>query len=74
MIRRISRDVKERGRSAADVMNQYAATVRPMHNEYVEPSKRAADIIVHSHHDGNHDVALNMIVDHLKCCVGLTLT
>lgn len=71
LIRRISRDVKERGRSAMEVMQQYEETVRPMHEEYVEPSKRAADIIVHSHHDGDPDVALNMIVNHLKCSIGL---
>lgn len=71
LIRRISRDVRERGRTADDVMKQYSATVRPMHNEFVEPSKQAADIIVHSHHDGDPDVALNMIVNHLKCVVGL---
>ena len=71
LIRRLARDVKERGRSADDVVRQYSETVRPMHNEFVEPSKRAADIIVHSHHEGNHDVALNMIVNHLKCEVGI---
>ena len=71
LIRRISRDVRERGRTADDVMKQYSETVRPMHNEFVEPSKEAADIIVHSHHGGNPDVALNMIVNHLKCEVGL---
>ena len=72
LIRRITRDIRERGRTADDVMKQYSATVRPMHEEYVEPSKRAADIIVHSHHDGNPDVALNMIVDHLKHQVGFS--
>eukprot|EP00551_Chaetoceros_affinis_P002904 CAMPEP_0203641008 /NCGR_PEP_ID=MMETSP0088-20131115/6361_1 /ASSEMBLY_ACC=CAM_ASM_001087 /TAXON_ID=426623 /ORGANISM="Chaetoceros affinis, Strain CCMP159" /LENGTH=214 /DNA_ID=CAMNT_0050496349 /DNA_START=58 /DNA_END=702 /DNA_ORIENTATION=- len=71
LIRRISRDVKERGRTADDVMKQYSETVRPMHNEFVEPSKKAADIIVHSHHGGNPDIALNMIVNHLKCEAGL---
>lgn len=71
LIRRLSRDIKERGRSTDDVMRQYSETVRPMHNEFVEPSKRAADVIVHSHHEGNYNVALNMIVNHLKCEVGI---
>ena len=70
-IRRLSRDIKERGRSADDVMRQYSATVRPMHDEFVEPSKRTADIIVHSHQDYDHDVTLKMIVNHLKCEVGI---
>ncbi len=71
LIRRIKRDVRERGRTADDVMVQYSQTVRPMHNEFVEPSKNAADIIVQSHHGGNPDIALNMIVNHLKCEAGL---
>lgn len=45
-IRRLQRDVAERGRSMDDVIRQYLATVRPMHLEFVEPSKRYADIII----------------------------
>jgi len=71
LMRRISRDVVERGRTASEVMVQYQNTVRPMHMEFVEPSKKVADIIVHSHHGGDFKVALNMIVNHLKCVVGL---
>ena len=54
-------------------MRQYSETVRPMHDEFVEPSKKAADIIIHSHHDGDPNVPLAMIVNHLKCVAGLSL-
>jgi uridine kinase len=45
-IRRLQRDTAERGRSMDEVIRQYLATVRPMHLEFVEPSKRYADIII----------------------------
>jgi uridine kinase len=45
-IRRLQRDIRERGRTAESVIEQYLATVRPMHFEFVEPSKRHADLIV----------------------------
>ena len=50
IIRRLKRDVEERGRSVQSVMDQYLATVRPMHDRYVEPSKAYADIIVPALH------------------------
>src|SRR5690606_12963058 len=46
LIRRLQRDVQERGRSAESVIQQYMETVRPMHLEFVEPSKRYADLII----------------------------
>jgi uridine kinase len=46
LARRLERDIRERGRTAESVLAQYLATVRPMHNDYVEPSKRYADIII----------------------------
>lgn len=46
ILRRISRDVTERGRSLEDVISQYLATVRPMHQQFVEPSRRYADLII----------------------------
>jgi len=46
LARRLRRDLSERGRSAASILDQYEATVRPMHEEFVEPSKRHADILV----------------------------
>ncbi|MCC7361249.1 MAG: uridine kinase [Anaerolineales bacterium] len=63
-IRRLQRDIAERGRTAESVIHQYLATVRPMHLEFVEPSKRYADIIVPE--GGRNEVALEMIVARLE--------
>ena len=71
LIRRIARDTSERGRTAHQVIDQYSTTVRPMHEEFVEPSKRVADIIVHSDNDDDSsNVALRMITNHLKMEIG----
>jgi len=58
-IRRLRRDIDERGRTVDSVINQYMGTVRPMHLEFVEPSKRYADVIVPE--GGFNNVALDMI-------------
>lgn len=63
-IRRLSRDMEERGRSADDVMRQYLGSVRPMHLEFVEPSKRWADVIIPE--GGENTVALDMVVARLE--------
>lgn len=63
IIRRIKRDVSERGRDLDSVINQYFATVKPMHEAFVEPSKRCADIIVPE--GGMNPVALKMISDRI---------
>ncbi len=60
IIRRLRRDILERGRSLESVIDQYLNTVRPMHLEFVEPSKRYADVIVPE--GGFNQVALDMIV------------
>ena len=60
ILRRIMRDVKKRGRSLDSVVEQYLTTVKPMHEQFVEPSKRAADIIVLE--GGRNLVALDMII------------
>lgn len=65
-MRRIGRDTAERGRSVDEIMDQYVLTVRPMHEAFVEPSKRRADVIVHSLEEDSTSVALRMIVSHLK--------
>ncbi|MDF0606586.1 uridine kinase [Neisseriaceae bacterium TC5R-5] len=57
-IRRLQRDVRERGRSADSVIEQYLNTVRPMHNQFVEPTKRFADVILPH---GANDPAVDMI-------------
>lgn len=59
-IRRLERDINERGRSLRSVIDQYQSTVRPMHLEFVEPSKRYADVIIPQ--GGFNVVALDMIV------------
>jgi len=69
LMRRIARDTAERGRSVSEVMEQYETTVRPMHEAFVEPSKRVADVIVHS--TGHGDIALQMICNHLRAEGGL---
>ena len=58
-IRRLQRDISERGRTAESVIRQYLNTVRPMHLEFVEPSKRYADIIIPE--GGFNAVALDMV-------------
>jgi uridine kinase len=63
-IRRLTRDVVERGRSLPSVIEQYLATVRPMHNEFVEPSKRYADLIIP---EGGHNFrAIEMLVSRVR--------
>ena len=59
-IRRLERDLKERGRNTESVIKQYQSTVRPMHLEFVEPSKRYADIIIPE--GGHNTAALDMVV------------
>lgn len=64
ILRRIERDVKERGRSLESIISQYLSTVKPMHEQYVEPSKKNADIIIP---EGGHNlVALDMIMNRIE--------
>jgi uridine kinase len=63
-IRRLQRDVAERGRTVESVIRQYMATVRPMHQEFVEPSKRFADIIIPE--GGFNEVAIDMVASRIK--------
>lgn len=67
LMRRMARDISERGRSSEQVCDQYSTTVRPMHLEFVEPSKRIADIVLCSSGSGDFSVAVTMITNHLKC-------
>ena len=60
LMRRVHRDIEERGRTVDDVFRQYTETVRPMHREFVEPSKRWADIIVPK--GASNRVALEMVI------------
>jgi uridine kinase len=63
-IRRLKRDLIERGRTAESVIAQYMATVRPMHLEFVEPSKRYADVIIPE--GGHNTVAIDMVADRIR--------
>jgi uridine kinase len=63
-IRRLRRDVEERGRSVESVCEQYLSTVRPMHLEFVEPSKRYADVIIPE--GGFNEVAIEMIAARIR--------
>ena len=63
-IRRLQRDIDERGRSLSSVVEQYMDTVRPMHLKFVEPSKRHADVIIP--HGGLNKVAMEMVVASLR--------
>nr|WP_235472381.1 uridine kinase [Ardenticatena maritima] len=62
-IRRLERDTRERGRSVQSVIEQYLTTVRPMHEEFVEPSKRYADVIIPR--GGHNRVALDMVTSRI---------
>ena len=64
LCRRIKRDVNKRGRTLESVLNQYQQTVKPMHEKYVEPSKKFAHLVVPE--GGKNYVALDMIVDRIQ--------
>ncbi|SDM21276.1 uridine kinase [Bacillus sp. OK048] len=60
IIRRLSRDIKERGRTLDSVIDQYTNVVRPMHNQFIEPTKRYADVIIPE--GGQNHVAIDLMV------------
>ncbi len=64
LIRRIRRDIEQRGRSFSDVRQQYYGTVRPMHLAFVEPSKRYADIIIPE--GGENQIAIDFVVGRIR--------
>ena len=64
LIRRLRRDILERGRPLDEILEQYLTTVQPMHLEFVEPSKRYADVIVPR--GGHNEVAIEMIVAKIR--------
>ncbi len=66
-IRRLERDIAERGRTSTSVITQYLATVRPMHLEFVEPSKRYADVIIPE--GGLNTVAMDMVVARVEALI-----
>ena len=64
LMRRIRRDLQERERSIEGILRQYERTVRPMHLEFVEPSKREADIIIPR--GGHNQVAIQMVMSRIQ--------
>ncbi|GMB07533.1 uridine kinase [Thermolongibacillus altinsuensis] len=64
IIRRLLRDIKERGRTLESVIEQYVNVVRPMHNQFVEPTKRYADIIIPE--GGHNQVAIDLMVTKIQ--------
>lgn len=64
LMRRIVRDISERGRSVESVLTQYAQTVKPMHEQFVEPSKKFADIIIPK--GGENKTGVHILQEHLK--------
>jgi len=69
LIRRIQRDITERGRTTETVIKQYLRTVRPMHLEFVEPSKRYADVIIPE--GGFNEVAMGMVTTRIEALLQL---
>jgi len=66
-IRRLERDIRERGRNMEMVIQQYMATVRPMHMEFVEPSKRYADVIIPE--GGHNEVGIDLVIQKIRSLV-----
>ena len=64
LIRRIKRDMVERGRDFEGIINQYLTTVKPMHHSFVSPSKRYADIIIPN--DYSHNVAVDLLIEKIR--------
>ena len=64
LIRVIYRDCIERGRTPQMVIDRYERVLKPMHNQYIEPAKRYADLIVPQ--GGNNEVAINLLTDYIK--------
>lgn len=68
LIRRLSRDIAERGRTVESVLAQYQETVRPMHLEFVEPSKRYAHVIIPE--GGFNQIAIDMVIARILAMIG----
>ncbi len=66
-IRRLTRDIRDRGRTTDMVIDQYMKTVRPMHMEFVEPSKRSADVIIPE--GGHNEVGIDLVIQKIKSLV-----
>jgi len=71
-IRRLGRDIRERGRTVESVVEQYLATVRPMHMEFIEPSKRYADVIIPE--GGHNEVGIDLVIQKIRSMVATDLS
>ena len=67
ILRRVRRDMVDRGRDLDGIINQYLATVKPMHNAYVEPTKAYADIIING---GMNDTAFDLVKNKIEQLLG----
>jgi len=67
-IRRLRRDVRERARTVESITDQYLTTVKPMHEQFIEPTKKYADIIIPR--GGENLIAIHMLIEHLKVIMG----
>lgn len=67
ILRRVERDIKRRGRTLESVIHQYLTVVRPMHLQFVEPSKRYADLIIPE--GGHNQVAIKLLVNHIQTII-----
>jgi len=66
-IRRLNRDIRERGRTVESLVQQYLTTVRPMHMEFIEPSKRYADVIIPE--GGYNDVGIDLMIQKIRSLI-----
>ena len=69
VFRRVRRDMESRGRTFESIRRQYYETVRPMHLEFVAPSRRWADLIIPEGSGGDLDAALEVLVERMRCAV-----
>lgn len=67
VLRRLDRDIRERGRTVTSVIEQYLSTVRPMHLQFVEPSKRYADVIIPE--GGHNEVGIDLVIQKIRSLV-----
>ena len=70
LIRRIKRDMAERARSVESILSQYADTVKPMHEQFIEPSKKYADVIIPR--GGENTTGIHILQEHLKLMLAQT--
>lgn len=71
VLRRIRRDTIERGRTTESIIKQYESHVKPMHSEWVEPSKAKADVIINSETGSSQKIAIDMLSNHLRVAANL---